>query len=260
MGILNKDEIIRRLEKGELLVNVHKNKNGQYDVEPDSYDLTAGVVIFKEEIKPKQYNIKTEIYNNDSVATQPTITVQPGQMIFVITKEEINLPLEICGTVYSRNSIALEGILALNAGHVDPGYKGPIVIRLINFKVTPWTLKLGDSIFTITFQTVDHKEGDKLVSGPTYPLDKMIDRVHKTADNSLSNALFDLYADRIDTRLNDHYTTVQQNLREDLTKIFLPRNDIMSCLFKHAWAWIVTGVVVVSTILAALFAILQYFK
>ncbi len=261
MGILNKDEITRRLKRGELLIKARKNDDAQFDVEPDSYDLTAGVAVWKEEIQSKKYDIRTVMYKHGcSIEHQPTITVQPGQMIFVITQEEINLPLDICGTVYSRNNVALEGILALNAGHVDPGYKGPIVIRLINLKATPWTLHLGNAIFTITFQTVDHNEGDKLVSGPIYSLEKMLDRVRKTAENSLSNALFDLYAAKIDVRLNDHYTSVQQRLRDDLTNTFLPRREVMSCLFKSALAWIITGVVVVATVSAALYAILQYYR
>ena len=74
------------------------------------------------------------------------------------------MPSCLCGTVYSRNSLALAGILALNAGHVDPGYKGPIAIRLINLRATPWTLTLGQAIFTITFQTVDPNPCD-----PAYP-------------------------------------------------------------------------------------------
>lgn len=261
MGILNKDEITRRLEKGELLTRARKDNNGHFDVEPDSYDLTAGIAVWKEKLQQNKYEIKTVMQTKGcSVEQQPTITVQPGQMIFVVTQEEVNLPLEICGTVYSRNNIALEGILALNAGHVDPGYRGPIVIRLINLKATPWTLHLGNPIFTIIFQTVDHVDGDKLESGPIYPIEKMLDRVRKTAENSLSNALFDLYADKIDVRLNEHYTSVQQRLRDELTKTFPQRSEVMSCLFKNAWAWVITGIVVLSTVGAFIFAILQYSK
>jgi hypothetical protein len=181
-------------------------------------------------------------------------------MVFVITREEVNLPLTICGSVYSRNNIALEGILALNAGHVDPGYRGPIVIRLINLKATPWTLHLGNPIFTITFHTVDHAEGDTLESGPTYPPAKMLDRVRKTAENSLSNALFDLYSGKIDVRLNEHYTTVQQRLRDELTKSFLLRSEFSSYLLKNVWAWIAAGVILLSAVGSMLFAILQYYK
>lgn len=261
MGALNKSEITRRLEKGELLIRARKDNNGLFDVEPDSYDLTAGAAVWKEELHQNKFEIKTVMCTDGCpVEQQPTITVQPGQMIFVITQEEVNLPLDICGTVYSRNNIALEGILALNAGHVDPGYKGPIVIRLINLKITPWTLHLGNPIFTITFQTVDKVEGDKLESGPIYPFEQMLDRVRKTAENSLCNALFDLYAGKIDDRLNEHSTSVQQRLRDELTKSFLLRTEIMSCLFKSVWAWVITGIFVVSAIGAAVFTALQYYK
>ncbi len=261
MGTLNKSEITRRLEKGELLIRARKDNDGLFDVEPDSYDLTAGVAVWKEELQQNRYEIRIVMCEDGcSIEKHPTITVQPGQMIFVITREEVNLPLDICGTVYSRNNIALEGILALNAGHVDPGYKGPIVIRLINLKATPWTLHLGNPIFTITFQTIDKVEGDILEAGPNYPSEKMLDRVRKTAENSLSNALFDLYASKIDVRLNEHYTSVQQRLRDDLTKHFLPRAEIMSCLFQSVSAWVIAGIVVLSTIAAACFTIFQYYR
>jgi len=261
MGVLNKDEITRKFEKSELMIGARKDNDGNFEVEPDSYDLTAGIAVWKEESQRNKYEIKTVMHTvGCSAERQPTITVQPGQMIFVITKEEVNLPLEVCGTVYSRNNIALEGILALNAGHVDPGYRGPIVIRLINLKATPWTLHLGDPIFTIIFQTVENIQGDKLESGPTYPTERMLDRVRKTAENSLSNALFDLYADKIDARLTEEYASVQQRLRAELTKTFLPRNEIISCLFKNVWAWVLAGIVVLATVGACIFAILQYVK
>ena len=51
----------------------------------------------------------------------------------------------------------MAGILALNAGHIDPGYDGPIVIRLINIRSIPWVLTMGDPIFTVVFQTLNYE-------------------------------------------------------------------------------------------------------
>lgn len=261
MGILNRDEIERRLVKGELLLKARKKDDGRFDIQPDSYDLTVGTAVWKSINEKGEPKVETISFNSkDSTLQETSVSVQPGQMIFVITQEDINMPNYLSGTVFSRNSIALKGILGLNAGHVDPGYTGPIVIRLINLNSIPWTLTLGEPIFTIVFQTLDYKDGDLLVARPSISDEEMLLKVRETADKALSNALFDLYANKIDLLLKDHYTTVQQNLREDLTKTFLPRTDIMSCLFKHAWAWIITGVVVASTVFAALFAILQYYK
>lgn len=261
MGILNKDEITRRLEKGEFLIRARKDNNGHFEVEPDSYDLTAGAAVWKEALPDNKFEIKTVLYKGDSPdEEQPTITVQPGQMIYVITWEEVNLPLEICGTVYSRNSIALEGILALNAGHVDPGYKGPIVIRLINLKATPWCLRLGNAIFTITFQTVDYIEGDKLESGPVYPFEKMLDRVRGTAENSLSNALFDLYSGEIDKRLLSHYSSVQQTLRDSLSQHFDNTYVRQDRLWQNLFKSFISKTVTLFILLAAVATILYIFK
>ena len=157
MNVLNRRQIEECLRKRELLRNPRRMSDGNFDIEKDSYDLAAGTAIWKTPTRdPSGGDVKTLRYvqrpSNDS---QPTVTVQPGQMIFVVTLEDIVMPQNLCGTVYSRNKLALAGILALNAGHVDSGYDGPIVIRLINLRAIPWTLTLGDPIFTITFQTVD---------------------------------------------------------------------------------------------------------
>lgn len=114
-------------------------------------------------------------------------------MVFVITNEEIDMPLGICGTVYSRNSLALKGILALNAGHIDPCYKGPITIKLINLRSVDFTLKLGDPIFTIVFHTLDINKDEELGKfDRTVTKDEMLSRVISATDESLDNALYDL--------------------------------------------------------------------
>jgi deoxycytidine triphosphate deaminase len=157
MGILNRDEIERRLKRGGLLRNARRKDDGRFDIEAASYDLTAGKAVWREPtLRGEKGSVETLIYKpNQPLTEQPTVCVQPGQMIFVITHEDVCMPTDLCGTVYSRNALAKAGILALNAGHIDPGYEGPIVIRLINLRAIPWTLTLGRSIFTIVFQTLD---------------------------------------------------------------------------------------------------------
>jgi hypothetical protein len=118
-------------------------------------------------------------------------------MIFVITHEDVVLPADMVATVYSRNSLALKGILALNAGHIDPGFEGPIVVRLINLRATPWTLTLGEPIFTIVFQTLSFQPGDVLGSHPAYTRDSTLLRVRETADQALANALLDVYGEKL---------------------------------------------------------------
>ena len=204
MGVLNRQAIEEYLRNEQLILNPRPEKNGPpFDIENASYDLSAGTAIWKTPTSDRYGgNIETRSYSPDLAGNvQPTVTVQPGQMIFLVTREDIPMPSCLCGTVYSRNSLALAGILALNAGHVDPGYKGPIAIRLINLRATPWTLALGEAIFTITFQTVDHNPSDPVSARRKETQESVISRVRGTADAALSNALYDLYQVDIEKRL-----------------------------------------------------------
>jgi deoxycytidine triphosphate deaminase len=253
-GVLNHDEIVRRLDEGVLLRGVRRRDDGDYDVEPDSYDLTAGKAVWKE---PRDGNrkgtIETKIYRLDrSQADQDTLTVQPGQMVFVITQEDVVLPADVCATVYSRNNLAGEGILALNAGHVDPGYVGPIVIRLINLRATPWVFRLGTPIFTIVFQTLSVTGGDVLRSHDPISADETLDRVRKSAETALSNALFDLYADEIEKRLQEYQSAVEERLRTALADVFLKRSDFGRALFEWSWRSAVSLILLAGALAAVL--------
>ena len=42
MGVLTRDEIERRLQKGGLIRNPRHSEDGQFDIQADSYDLAAG--------------------------------------------------------------------------------------------------------------------------------------------------------------------------------------------------------------------------
>ena len=258
MSILTRKQIMSRLNNGQLLRAPRKRDDGQFDVEADSYDLSAGTAIWKQSAESgKSGCIRTEIYRPDlSGAEQATVTVWPGQMIFVVTREDILMPPDLCGTVYSRNNLALKGILALNAGHVDSGYEGPIAIRLINLRATPWTLNLGDPIFTITFQTMDADPGD--VSGFVRRIsqEEMILRVRDTADAALSNALYDLYASEVEKRLNEYqYKALAQFLQEG-DKRWVQTDRLLTTLLSFLWKMSVALIIFAATVAAGIAGVL----
>ena len=149
MGVLTKTDIQAYLDRDDLLSNPRRRDDGQYDIQPDSYDLTAGKAVWKD----SDGNVSPPLLYDPSLSTeqQATQCVRPGEMVILITHENVIMPLDLCGTVYTKNRLAMAGILALNAGHVDPGYHGPIVIRLINIRSEPWVLRMGTPIFTIVF-------------------------------------------------------------------------------------------------------------
>jgi deoxycytidine triphosphate deaminase len=150
MPLLNKADIIRNINAGNLVLRALRNDATQEPiVEPASYDLRAGLVIWK---NPGSASIEqSEFVETNDLWQQAVVTLSPGQMVFVITHEELKLPETVSATVYSRNKLQKENILALNAGHINPGYQGPIMIRLINLSSISWPLHLGSAIFTAVF-------------------------------------------------------------------------------------------------------------
>ncbi len=252
MGVLTKRQIEDRINDGQLLRHPRKDGNGQLDIEADSYDLAAGTAIWKEYgVNRDEQKVITLKHNPDlSRAEQPTVSVQPGQMVFVVTQEDVLMPMDLCGTVYSRNSLALKGILALNAGHVDSGYEGPIAIRLINMRATPWTLALGEPIFTIAYQTLDEVPGGGTAVGRKESQYTMIARVRDTADSALSNALYDLYASEMETRLNEYRANTLAALERDGDKRWVQIDRMWTVLFNSGWKRAVAITISLSTVAA----------
>ena len=253
MGVLTKNEIIAYLAKDELLSNPRILEGGTFDVQPDSYDLTAGKAVWKESDGKVSRPL---LYHPDlSVEKQETHCLLPGEMVIVITHEEVLMPMNLCGTVYTKNRLAMDGILALNAGHVDPGYRGPIVIRLINIRSEPWVLRMGSPIFSIVFQTLNEEavEGRPSISGVD-----MLGRVEQSASNSMGNALYDLYAREVDKRLLEHQSGVEERFRGAMAKDFIPRNEFWSVCFKNTRAKVAAAVVGIAIVIGLVIGVLTY--
>ena len=231
MGILTKHEIEEYLQKGELIINPHKKDDNEYDIEPASYDLRAGRLIWKEyDPKRKKYKTCSKEYSPTKSLGNLTETIQPGQVMLVITLEEIKMPLNICGTVYAKNKFSRDGILAWTTGHVDPGIKCPIVIRLINLRATPYTIKLGEPVYTIVFHKLSIVDEKYYAKHKDISMEETVSNTLKAADSILGNALNDL----------------------SLTNTFIKREEFGTIFakqfFKTVWGWIIIVAAILGTI------------
>ena len=75
MGILNKTQIEQLIDQGEL-VRYPRRKEGALDIQPDSYDLTAGKAIWKNSVG----DVSPPLLYDPCLPTekQQTHTVRPG--------------------------------------------------------------------------------------------------------------------------------------------------------------------------------------
>src|SRR5260370_2433202 len=111
MPILNKPQIKEQLTVNKLIRNPACDENGEFAIEAASYDLRGGTLLWQD---ANTKNGRLIEFDDKKPVPEP-FTVQPAQMVFVSTHEELCLPPHLCGTSYSRNTPQNATILATNS-------------------------------------------------------------------------------------------------------------------------------------------------
>ncbi len=114
--------------------------DGQRD---STYDATVGTII-----------------SDGKQIPGTTYLLGPRGVIWVISKEDFNLPKNMTAIAALRTTWAHKGIFALNVGVVDPGWSGPVSTALVNFSTEDFEIKIGNPFMRLMF--FEHK-----VTSPT---------------------------------------------------------------------------------------------
>lgn len=84
--------------------------------------------------------------------------IEPGARKLVPTGVSIALPDGYVALVHPRSGLAAKfGITVLNApGTVDAGYRGEIMVTLLNTGLEAWSFETGDRIAQLVIQKYEH--------------------------------------------------------------------------------------------------------
>ncbi len=109
------------------------------------------------------YDLSTEKYTLGNNADTKEVKLLPGDSAFVMSKETIQLPKNVCARVVLRNSRIRQG-LSLDAPIYQPGHKTKVFFRITN--VSDKEIDLDDRVefATIIFEELEG-EVDKPYSG-----------------------------------------------------------------------------------------------
>lgn len=122
----------------------HRTQQGLVDdtdvaLEPSSLDLHLAFVIDYDEAK------KSTVRK----AENTPMVLGPGRIVTFVSRERIEMPDDLGGIVFLPNAIAQRGILAFNAVHVDPGFKGHLNLRILNLSGHDYVVKPGLAFATL---------------------------------------------------------------------------------------------------------------
>jgi deoxycytidine triphosphate deaminase len=161
MSFLTRSEIVDKITNGNMSINIgqsdllYKNFAGQaYSIENPlqqcSIDFHVGEIYLPEK-KP----------NRKGGAINPltdSYVLPTGGTILIRTKESIKLSDKIAGICFSPSNLAMQAILLINTGHIDPGYEGKLHFTAINMGKSGFTFRTDDTICTALFFELANSE------------------------------------------------------------------------------------------------------
>ncbi len=155
--ILSDTDIRRRLTDGDLVVEPIADPELQ--IQPASIDLRLGRTFLEFQrtnipcIHPNSEQEVDEYVEETYVEEGEEFILHPGDFVLGTTKERVEIPPDLLGTVQGRSSLGrLAIVIHATAGIIDPGYRGQITLELSNLGTAPVALspdmRISQVIFT----------------------------------------------------------------------------------------------------------------
>jgi dCTP deaminase len=155
--ILSDADIRRRLTAGDLVVEPLADPDLQ--IQPASIDLRLGREFLEFQrtniscIHPNSEQEVGEYVDETYVDEGEEFILHPGDFVLGTTKERVEIPPDLLGTVQGRSSLGrLAIVIHATAGIIDPGYRGQITLELSNLGTAPVALspemRISQVIFT----------------------------------------------------------------------------------------------------------------
>lgn len=142
-GVLSDQDIEREIADSRLIFTSDDNEDLSEGIKGSAYDFRVGRLISR---------------RSGVVEAPESVSLQPGEMVTLLSKEWVNIPSYITGLVIPRNKQAKRGILILNAGHVDPTWRGQIMAQVVNLADQDRAVQLGSydgAVFSIVFSYLE---------------------------------------------------------------------------------------------------------
>jgi dCTP deaminase len=115
------------------------------------YELAVGEEAFVTGESAKKIILK----EGDSVG------IPPGQVVLILTREMIKMPLNAIGLLSIRFGLKARGLINVSGFHVDPGFEEKLVFSMYNAGVQTIHLSYGSRVFLLWLSSVDKATADK---------------------------------------------------------------------------------------------------
>ncbi len=145
--------IIPETKLKEAIKNGTFIKNGNTNnAEGVKYDFTLSSRLLK-----SKFGLPIDI-NNLSETDKANLFVEPGEVVFVLTEEILELPKNIKANLSPKRKLSHDGIMVLGGFCIDPLYKGKLLVGLYNFSSSPFPIRPGKKLIAAIFYELTEEE------------------------------------------------------------------------------------------------------
>ena len=136
------DEQIRAaVQNGEIILDPFEPAG----VEPASYDVRVGNWAFVSSSKEKL-----------NLSQKGVVIIEPGEFAVLESRESVGLDAQTAGQLGLCSEYARRGLLMLSGPQIDPGFRGILVVRMVNLAPKPVALAYEAPFLTVQFFRLSH--------------------------------------------------------------------------------------------------------
>jgi dCTP deaminase len=157
--ILSDREIKQLLDEGKIIISPKPDLDEQLGSASLDLRLSDEFMIFEHTKKPYIDTKNPETFKDMTkmmkVSENDPFVFHPGEFVLGATLEEVELPADIAARIDGRSSLGRLGIVIHStAGHIDPGFKGKIVLEMENIGMIPVLLYPGMRVCQLVFEVL----------------------------------------------------------------------------------------------------------
>lgn len=87
-----------------------------------------------------------------------TMVISPQERVQVHTGIAVAIPDGYVGLIWDKSGISHNAGLKVMGGVIDAGYRGEILVGVVNLSDTPYTVSVGDKITQMLIQKIEQPE------------------------------------------------------------------------------------------------------
>lgn len=97
-------------------------------------------------------------FADSSTNEQEKLVIEPGEVAFVMTEEDLDLPNNVFCQLSSKRKLSHGGIIVLGGFTVDPNYRGKLIFGLYNISSRKYPIIPGKKLVAGIFYKLDESE------------------------------------------------------------------------------------------------------